>query len=220
MTEAHDLLRAVDLKPHFESLPIEFNKYLGFMEVSPEDPKENTRRLVGFATPFDPKGGINPNNSVTPITEYADLPEDARSIDKQGKGVGPRLYNVREAFGGSKERPPFIGLYMLDVRVDHIVDMRQSQGSSIGQIMRHAGRIVRSVVVGEDAVVQDIHAEYNARNTNEDLLDAVLYNVPPHPALRQRAHRVETPDGLVPKFLIIRNPAIEMTRLGTATSPW
>ncbi len=219
MTQARELLRDVELKEQFRSLPINFNEQLGFMEVPPEDPLENNRQLVGFATPIARQGGLNRDNFVMPITEYADLPEDARSIDQQGKGVGPRLYNVHQAFGGAKVQPPFIGLYMFDVRLDHSLDMRPFQGSNFQQIARHAGRIVKSALVGLEPVTQDIHADYDRRRTDGEQIDAVMLNVPPHPAMRQAMNHVENPAGIVPAFMIIRNPNIELTKLNVTKAP-
>jgi len=213
MINPRDLVEAVEFKPHFDQSTIGFNESLGFLEVAAENVAVGGLRLLGFSTPLAREGGFNRDNFVTPLTELNELPLEARNIDMQGKGVGPRLYNVREAFGGARQKPPFIGVYTVDIQMDRLLDGRLTQGGKMARISRHAGRILRSKLRSLENVVADIHDSYGDA-------DAVELEMPPLPELRQATHKVKNPEGATPSFIIVRNPALVLTKVGETDAPW
>jgi hypothetical protein len=213
MNNVIELTREVNFESDFDPRSLSFNDDLGFLAVAEADIAMGSLRLIGFAAPLSARGGTSTDKQVTPITDFNTLPKQNRTIAEQGKGVGPRLYNVRQAFGGAKSRPESIGVYSFDLDVSRILDAKVTQGSAVQRLARHAGRILRSQLSSTEQVVQSIHASYGT-------VDAVQLEVPPLPKLRQASHGVENPHGIVPQFMIIRNPAITLHRVGSTTAPW
>lgn len=221
MINPQELIKNVEFYPTFDPENLRYNEDLGFLEVSADRIAVDGLRLLGFATPLSKMSGELDTRSdiVQPLTDFNNLPAAYRTIDRQGKGVGPRLYNIREAFGGSQEKLDSIGVYTFDVDRSNLLDGRVTQGSKVARIARHAGRIIRSKLSDLETVVEDIHQSYNqALSTGE--LDAVELEMPPLPELRQAARGVETPAGVTPSFIIIRNPDILLHKVGETDSPW
>lgn len=211
MTNTHELVSKVNFDSTFDKHHLRFNEELGFLEISEAEVAAAGIRLVGFSLPLSREGGINNADIVRPLTHLWQLPLENRTIDEQGKGVGPRLYNSLQALGGSRVRPDNVGLYTVNIYPDRILDLRANQGNRLKQIARHAGRVARSKLTSIEEVVNDIHASYGDA-------DAVELTMPPHPELRQLQHGVKNP--VKPQFIIIRNPNILMQRVGTAPAPW
>jgi hypothetical protein len=220
MINTQELVRAVDFKPNFDPDMLQYNEDLGFLEVRPDAVAIDGLRLLGFATPLgEGRGGMDESDIVRPLTRFSDLPSAYRTIDLQGKGVGPRMYNVREAFGGAKEKPNSIGVYTFDINPANLLDGRKTQGGKVARIGRHAGRILRSKLSGLEAVVADIHDSYDyALNTGK--LEAVELEMPPLPELRQAKHGVETPAGVTPSFIIVRDSNVSLHKVGETDAPW
>jgi len=192
---------------------LNFNTELGFLEVSEADVAVDSLRLLGFGVPVARQGGVDNAAVVRPLTEFRDLPRPEQTIDRQGKGVGPRLYNVREALAGAWTKPAAVGVYTFDIAPARLLDGRQTQGGKMARIARHAGRVVRSQLLGVEAVVAGIHAGYGD-------VDAVELEMPPLPQARQAAHGVKTPTGVTPQFILVRNPAIALRKVGETSAPW
>lgn len=211
MAIEYELVRNVDFEPGFNKARLRFNEDLGFLEVNEADIATSGIRVVGFSIPVSRSGGIDMSNVVSPITTLEGLPPANRIIDSQGKGVGPRLYNTWQALGGSRLRPDTIGVYSVGLDPSKLLDLRASQGNRVQQVVRHAGRILRSKLTSVEKVVDGIHRSYGD-------VDAVELFMPPHPEIRQLQHGVSNP--IKPQFIIIRNPYINMHRIGTAPAPW
>jgi hypothetical protein len=205
MIEPRELVEHVEFESGFDARILRYNQQLGFLQVDERELSIDGIRLVGFSTPISREGGIDTNDVVTPLTEFADLPDENRVIDQQGKGVGPRVFNTRATFGGTKTRPDFIGVYSFDLDTAKLLDGRLAQGGKVRRIARHAGRMIQSKVTSLESVVSKIHESYGNA-------DAVELEVPPHPALRQALHGVENPSSITPQFILIRNPHILLNR--------
>lgn len=220
MINPRELVAAVDFKSDFDPNVLQYNEDLGFLEVSPDVVAIDGLRLLGFATPYgEGKGGMDMSAIVHPLTRFSDLLPAYQTIDRQGKGVGPRLYNIREAFGGAKEKPASIGVYTFDINPRNLLDARTTQGGKAARIGRHAGRILRSKLNGLETVVADIHEAYDrALNTGE--LEAVELEMPPLPGLRQARHGVKNPPAITPNLMIIRNPKVLLYKVGETDAPW
>lgn len=212
MINAHELTTEVNFNEGFDPDSLIWNEHLDSLQVTEADVAAGSLRLVGFGMPFS-RTGYNHGAVVTPLTEFADLPADHKGIDEQGKGVGPRMYNVREAFGGARTKPADIGVFTFDIDPQNILDLRASQGSKVHRIARHAGRILRAKLNSTEAVVAGIHASYGDA-------DAVHLEMPPLPELRQVQHGVRNPAGVTPQFMIIRKPNILLHRVGSTSAPW
>jgi hypothetical protein len=174
-----------------------------------EDELTDGARFLGFGVPFNGAGGFDTGEEITPITELSALAENHQKVDLQGKGVGPRMYNSPQAAEGFTELPDWLGAYVFSVRPDRLLDLRDSEGSKISRIARHAGRMVSSAVGGLDKVVNNLHRSYGDT-------DAVLMTQPPRAAMRQSMERHQ-PDleGVPAEFMIIRNSLVTLTRVGT-----
>ena len=206
-----ELLQGVTFNPDFNVSSLTYNAELRFLRVADEAVAINGIRLFGFGTPLAPQG-YDQGDTVTPLTEFRDLPQDHRSIDEQGKGVGPRLYNVVTAFAGAVHKPPFIGAYIFDIDLNSLLDGRAAQGNTMQRYARHAGRMLTSALRGTEKVVTDIHRMYGAA-------DAVLLETPPLPLQRQALRGVETPAGVISQFLLVRNKSITLHKVGEAEVP-
>jgi hypothetical protein len=213
MNTVIELTREVNFEADFDPRSLSFNDELGFMEVPEANIAMGSLRLIGFAVPLSIRGGMSTDKLVTPITDFNTLPKVNQTIDEQGKGVGPRLYNVRQAFGGAKNKPDSIGVYSFDLDIKRLLNAKVTQGSTVQRLARHAGRMLRAQLNSTEDVVQGIHASYGTA-------DAVQLEMPPLPKLRQANHGIANPEGIVPQFMIIRNPAITLHRVGSTTAPW
>jgi len=207
------LIADVNFTAEFNPNALRFNSELGFLEVDEAGVAVDSLRLLGFGVPIARQGGFDRSDVVRPLTEFRDLPPAEQSIDHQGKGVGPRLYNVRAALAGAWSKPDAIGVYTFDISPARLLDGRQAQGGKIARLARHAGRIARSKLVGVEAVVAGIHDSYGDA-------DAVELEMPPLPQARQAVHGVKTPTGVTPQFIIVRNPAITLRKVGETNAPW
>lgn len=211
MIDAQELVKRVDFNLGFDRSRLRFNDGLGFLEVDESAAAISGLRLVGFSLPISHFGGIDHSETVHPITDFGELPADSRTIDAQGKGVGPRLYNTWQSLAGSRVKPDNVGVYAVDIDPSKLLDLRSVQGGRALQIARHAGRIVRSKLTSIEKVVNSIHESYGEA-------DAVELRMPPHPVIRQLQHGIKNP--VEPQFIIIRNKHILMRRVGTAPTPW
>ncbi|HET8709590.1 MAG TPA: hypothetical protein VFL85_04925 [Candidatus Saccharimonadales bacterium] len=211
MTTPETLLEQVQFKRDFDVDSVVFNRQLGFLQVDEQAAGINVLRLLGFAAPLARTGGFDWGDTVQPITDFQDLPEANRTIDEQGKGVGPRLHNTREGLAGYAKQPPKIGVYGFDIDPERIHDGRAMQGGKWTRIRRHAGRMLRSRFTGVEATVEDVHSSYGD-------VDGALLELPPLPLLRQRIRGVKNLAGIKPEFIIIRSNEILLHKIGeTAT---
>lgn len=213
MINPRELVEAVNFKSDFEVASLTYNQKLGFLQITDEKVAIDSLRLLGFGTPVSRDGGFDASDTVRPLTEFRELPEANQNIDQQGKGVGPRMYNVHEAFAGAKSKPDTIGVYAFDINPSRLLDGRATQGNKIARIGRHAGRILRSKISGVEEVVAGIHESYGN-------VDAVELEMPPLPELRQVKHGVKNPENITPQFIIIRNRDILLHKVGETDAPW
>lgn len=207
--EVSAITQGVHFDPEFNTDALRYNHELGFIQVDELSAAVNGLRLVGFGLPLSRAGGINAAKDVQPITRFSELPEANRKVAQQGKGVGARMYNVPQALAGGWSMPAEVGVYTFDIRPDRLLDARNTQGSRLTRIARHAGRIAHAKVSGLEKLVDRIHASYGD-------VDAVELEMPPLPELRQAGHGVHNPEGVKPQFIIIRNPRITLHRIGTS----
>lgn len=171
--------------------------------------------FIGFGSPFSRNGGIDNDELVTPITDLRQLHPHDQTVDKQGKGVGARIYNSPEATLGILDVPDVVGAYALTLNLANILDMRRKQGTTTARILRHASRIVRARVGTLDALVDSIHQGFGDA-------EAVLYSQPPRAALRQERERISpSPATLPAEFMIVRHGLLR--KIGTIyvdKKPW
>jgi hypothetical protein len=189
---------------------LEWDADLGFMrQIGSEH--ENGVVVVGFcnAQSTPPEKSMLPS-IITPRTRYSQLTEEERSIDLQGKGVGPRLYNTPEAVTGLKEYSRIIGMYSVEIDRDHILDTRKPSDFTVlgklGRIARHAGIVVQSKLMSVRSALEDIHGDF------PEGTQAVLYNQPPN--ARRREHTTKL--GVSPEFIVIRDATRLLRKRGEA----
>lgn len=212
MADINKALEVIRFDTEFNTDNLQFNEEMGFIQLNPDYLAIDGLRLLGFGAPLSRDGGFDAANTVTPIVNFDDLAAEDRTIDINGKGVGPRMYNTPQAAHGLAELPPSFGAYTFDIQTDphHLRDMREVVGNKLTQVARHGGRIVRGLTEsGRRKIVSGIHEEYGSA-------DAVLLPQPPRADIRQRVERhSENPDGMPAEFIIVRNAAITLRRVGT-----
>jgi hypothetical protein len=209
--DPQEMLAGVQFAEDHEAMPnfIEYHPQTGFLTVGAARPAlEGMRTYLGFGAPFARGGGYDTADVASPITDYGELPAEFRNIDSQGKGVGPRMYNTWQGVIDRKVPGREVGAYLFIVDSSLLLDGRQTQGSTFERIKRHAGRMLRSSQTSPEDVVAAIHESYGA-------VDAVELEVPPMPILRLRSRGITQPDGITPSFMIVRNPAIKLHKIGT-----
>lgn len=211
MVDPADILRDVAFTAEIDPRQMVWNEPLGFVQLTEADVAMGSLRLVGFGLPLKPKGGVSTESVVQPVTRFEDLAPQDQTIAAVGKGIGPRMHNTLEAVAGARQRPQGVGVYMFDVDSDKLLDGRQSQGSWVARIARHAGRIVSARQDSVESVVAGIHASYGEA-------DAVLLEVPPLPRIRQWRHGIQ--NRTTPQFIIVRDPGTTLHRIGSAPEPW
>lgn len=166
---------------------------------------------LGFYAPTNPYHV--PPDQLEPATTLGEVPLEYRVIKRQGKGVGPRLYNTPEGVMSAHEEPHGVGAYLFNVGAATILDARKpSDHAKWGKAMRvasHAGRIVEAKLRpnGLQKVTDRIHKSYKH-------VDLVLMNQPPNPARRQRARGYLDPPNCLPSFMIVRNPDLNILKVG------
>ncbi len=216
MVDPQKIVEGVQFNPDFNTASLQFNDRLGFLtvpqEYSGQPPAKLASfslRLLGFGASRSREGGFDMGDSVRPLVHFNDLHPADRTIDKQGKGVGPRLYNTPQAALGLTDIPEEFGAFLFDVDPHTLLDTRRDQGNTVTRIGRHAGRILRSKIFKLENVVNDIHESF-------DGADAVLYSQPPRAAIRQINER-QAPDteGVSGEFIIVRNEGITLHKVGT-----
>lgn len=176
---------------------------LGFVRSTDAEPTS----FVGFGAPYSSVGGMDNDELITPITGLRQLHPGDQTVDKQGKGVGPRMYNTPEAALGTSDIPDVIGAYIFALNLARILDMRRRQGGTPIRILRHASRMVKSRVGSLDGLVDSIHRSFGDA-------EAVLYSQPPRAALRQECERrSQSPPGMPAEFMIVRHGLLR--KIGT-----
>lgn len=210
-----ELTKDVSFEENFDSRYLTYNAELGFLQFTTSLDLQMTTNglsLVGFGAPISRQGGIDMCPVVQPLVQFEELPLENRTTSQQGKGVGPRLYNTREAFAGAPLTTDTVGVYSFMIEPSQLLDARSAQGSITRRIARHAGRILRSKTLSLEAVVEDVHASYGDAA-------AVEFELPPLPRLRQLRYGVKNPKNVTPNFMIIRDPSIELHKIGETTNP-
>ncbi|MDB5181436.1 MAG: hypothetical protein JWP13_199 [Candidatus Saccharibacteria bacterium] len=217
MPNPMNVLQAVRFDNDFDPTTLRYveeDALLGnFLQVAQNGAHHSQVTLLGFGAPFAREGGFDQGRVVDPILELDEVPQKFRSIDLQGKGVGPRMYNTPQAALGYTALPPnHLNAYVFDICPSAVKDVRPSEGSTLQRIMKHASRIVDSRRRSLEGVVDDIHADY-------DDAGVVLMTQPPNAARRERRRREHDYVPEVPsEFLIIRS-AIQLRKVGRRNHP-
>lgn len=211
MTRHEPILQTIELNPEYASADWDYNDHLGYVSLQPEPAGENVR-LLGFGALRSPNGGFDLSDEAISIVDFSQLHSSAQSIDLQGKGVGPRLYNTPWAAAGLTDAPSRQGAYLVDIDLAKVFDTRNTQGNKFQRIRRHAGRIVRSKLEGEERVVSEIHESFGDA-------EAVLYTQPPRAELREqhRSHRSRNGSNsadIASEFILIRSITVPIHKIG------
>lgn len=189
---------------------LEWDDDLGFMRQAGSQ-SDKSIVVVGFCNgqPTPPEKRLLPE-VIVPRTTYESLTDEERSIDKQGKGIGPRLYNTPWGISGLAEHSGVVGMYSVELDTERILDMRKSSDfhliGKVGRIARHAGLTIQSKAMSLRSTLEDVND-----NLGEDT-HAVLYNQPPRAAMREKQPRESR--GIVSEFMVIRGAALRLQKHG------
>lgn len=204
----HRITEQVDPE-YYHPDQLRFIPSLGFVALQ----EEGYTYALGFCSAEAEDG--EPPRELRSITNLADVPDDERNIDRQGKGVGLRFHNTLASISGMG-KVEAVGLYGIQVDPDiDILDRRKSLDTTpVGAALRiasHAGKIIHSRVAGLEDVVDGIHASYGDANL-------VLINQPPNSRRRQLMRGVKTVPGVDPVQLIVRDDSLTLVRAGKLRS--
>jgi hypothetical protein len=184
---------------------LRYDQDIGFLIVQGS---ETDSRLTVFGYSPLPDGAELPPLTFS-RTDLAFVPPQDRTIDKQGKGVGLRLYNTPHALAGRAEQTARIAAYTAEISLDGLLDTRRSSDRTplgkIERIGRHAGRIIRAHTQGLDVVVNEIHQTYGDAQ-------CVLFGQPPRAKLRELMRGVHAP--IASEFMIVRGPDVALYGAG------
>lgn len=195
-----------------------FNADLGFVAVHDAVDRAGEVTVLGF-------GGTSAQDmSSLPAVKYsvaelAQVPLADQTVDKQGKGVGLRLYNSPHALAGladaPADAPDRVAAYMLTLDTRAVLDTRTASDRTLTgkaqRIARHFGRMVFSHTETLEVLTTAIHESYGAA-------DAVLFSQPPRARLRELTRGVRPP---VPsRFLVVRNPNLPAQGVGLRGPLW
>ncbi|MFZ1249033.1 MAG: hypothetical protein WAQ24_01785 [Candidatus Saccharimonadales bacterium] len=202
------LISDVTFDTHIQPEKLHFDPALGFLRI--DSPRDKTQ-IVGFGA--DLLEGPGSYRGVTePVVQFDMLPSSQRTIDLQGKGVGPRLYNTAEGPWGAKVQPKDIGVFVCTLAVEEVCDWRKEQGTTLQQIWQQLLRIKHAEEGTVEGVVEDVHAQYAAKHPGAR---AVQLKTPPQPLLRMGLRGKRLPEGLTSQFLVIRDPNCVLYRIGS-----
>ncbi|HXR50291.1 MAG TPA: hypothetical protein VN778_04675, partial [Verrucomicrobiae bacterium] len=194
-----------------------------FLVISPCKPNVQGDRhlsVVGFGVSGWQKGTDAVDEVMEPITEYDDLAAlgdpSLTSIDRIGKGIGPRLYNTPQALVGTEENPRRIGAYKLWLDVASVWDFRLTLDpeTPAGQGIRIAKQAYFRAYArlrGERKAAQHIHSGHLSRQ-------AFMHHQTPT-GLRLEKQRRAAPSAIPEAFLVIRNPNLRAYKIGEYTRP-
>lgn len=172
--------------------------------------REGSTRFLGFVGMGTGYSGLRAGNQpdeFLPLTRLDEIQEHFRTINLQGKGVGPRVWNLPQGALGMPELPKEIAAVIFNIRRDELLDGRNGRLLDpievVKQISKHMAVRTGSKTVEE--VVEDVHRSYGKAG-------AVLRSIPP-----QARHRMqERCIGRVgrPSFALIRHADIPLRRVG------
>ncbi len=145
-------------------------------------------------------------DTVVPVVDFAELPRHLQTIEAQGKGVGPRLYNSKEGPASLRRLPEEVGIYTLTIARDTLFDAIPSQGTPRQRLAEQFRKLVSARVRGAGRVVDNVHEQYGDASV-------VLLETPPQ-ALGRLKLRGLYPDGFNSRFLIVRKPHIMLHKIG------
>jgi len=188
---------------------LEWDVELGFMRQSGSQSDESIV-VVGFCDgqPTPPEKRLLPA-VIVPRTTYERLTDDERSIDKQGRGIGPRLYNTPWGITRLAEHSGVVGMYSVELDTARIRDMRKPSDfhitGKLGRIIRHAGLILQSKAMSLRSTLEDVNG-----NLGEDT-QAVIYNQPPRAVMREMPEKGQ---GIVSEFMVIRDATLRLHKHG------
>lgn len=214
MATAGDVLQGVQFNNLHSHVPeeAELNRALGFLVLGGIT-AHNIGPFVavlGFGVPGWQRGTDALPVHANSITHLQGIPPDYRTIARQGKGVGIRMYNTPQALGGTAENPERIGAYVFTIDPQQVYDARRSSDRTL------AGKARRDWLYHQLAQT----AEVNGINAAVDLVhgmigdvDVALYNQTPDREHRQK--RCRQPQSVIHEaFMVIRNPAITLIKAG------
>lgn len=212
------ILEGVNLSPELEASrdAIRYDTGLGFLttDVSPTERELGQKTLLGFGVSGWQKGIDEVEESFRGITTISDLAPDVLTIGRQGKGIGPRLYNTPQALSATAEQPSTVGMYAFNINPQLILDKRRATDKTpvgkMRRVMEHGWLKLAGGLLGETRAI------YTADQRLGEA-EAVLYSQTPH-GERQQIKSQQPSSTVSEELMIVRRPNTVFTKIGEYTS--
>jgi len=189
--------------PNFDPEAFQLDATIGFLTRTQEPGKLT---LLGFGANFV-LGYGSTSETVVPVVDFGQLPDHLKTVEAQGKGVGPRLYNTKEGPASLKLKPKQVGIYTLTIARDELFDARPSQGSTWQRVAQQLQKIVAGRLRGAETIVRKQHDKYGDAGV-------VLLETPPQALGRLKLRGLSLGDENTSNFVIIRDPRIILRNVG------
>ncbi len=181
----------------------------GFLSRERRDSgREWVTDYAGFCVPLVEHRAFFPPE-VTPRVDYTELPRALQTWAHTNRGVGPRVYNIPEAYPGTTEDFDRAGLYRFTLPNSGGVIFNQLHEARGNEVIRAAGQILSLIdfaTDGGETFTFRKHAYY-------DIVPTVLFG---ETLSSQRLRETRgAPPPLIPvEFFVIRSAQVRLTRLG------
>jgi len=217
MSVTEKLFDGVALKPQYDGLAerSDYNDALGFMETDFGPLRETGRvTLLGFGVSGWQQGTADVADSFEPITSQFRLAGEMLTLDRQGKGIGARMYNTAQALAATAEQPSEVGLYAFAVDLAALWDKRRSIDHTLaGKLLRigqHGWLKLAALGLGTERVIQVV-------DSKQGEAEAVLYNQTPR-GERQKDQNHSQPSVVTEELMIVCRKQAKLTKVGQYTS--
>lgn len=200
------LLLGAEFEGGFDPKEFSYDPNSGFLY---RKQKENV--LVLGAAAIGGEWGLQEEEDgrYTPLTALSYLPSSAQQLTRQGKGVGPRLYNLPLGPASWQQGPRReIGMFTLELTSQQHMLYASKRGGKVGRVALTVANHLRGLVLGTSGVVNRVHKSYGDA-------DVVRLTVPPQALVSLGGMGLKLPQDFDPAFMLVRNPTVPFTRVGT-----
>lgn len=193
----------------FRSIPdgiVDLHKKTGFLVVSGEWGETTggqCHSFIGFGVSGWQEGRNEVADTFQTVTALIDIEKDLRTVDRQGKGIGARMYNTPQAVAGAAEQYEHVGAYVFSLDPHKIRDMRRGR---VAQALHHGSLKAAAMLLGEETAIEI--QDRRLRGNHGLLYDQTIAG-----QREKRQHR--QPDSAIPeRMIVLTKPGAIATKIG------